>query len=262
MSGKRSVVHTRLSAGVLTLASLFLAAPAQAAPVEFRTPTQYDSVYDSPYGSWVTTPSAGSAEFYLEDFQDGQLNTPGLRIPQFDPGSPTSVVRILDNAGVGWGPDPNTPGRALSSFSIMAALSLPPIWYNSLNFEFDEAALGFLPTDFGFVWTDDNYGMHMRFSVYDREGNELGTLTGGGTGAPQLYSVRFDKGIGSVRLWTSKRQHEETELTVDHIQYGSRFVLRTTDSADAAVPEPSALALLLLGGLMMGVARRGRFTAG
>ncbi len=261
MSSILAVAQWRLSAGLVALTSLFGAARAEAAPVEFRTPTQYDSVYDSPWSSWIASPVVGSPEYYLEDFQDGQLNTPGLRSPSFDPGYGISVVRILDNAGVGWGPDPGTPGRALSSFPMMAALSLPPIWYNSLQFEFDEAELGFLPTDFGFVWTDDNYGMHMRFEVFDREGNELGTLTGDGTGAPQLYSVRFDEGIGSVRLWTSKRQHEETELTVDHIQYGSRFVLRTTDSADAAVPEPSALALLLLGGLMMGVARRWRSTA-
>jgi hypothetical protein len=86
----------------------------------------------------------------------------------------------------------------------------------------------------------------------------LGTLTGNGSGAPQLYSVRFDEGIGSVRLWTSKMQHEETELTVDHIQYGSRFVIRNGDPADAAVPEPSALALAIVGGVVVALSRARR----
>jgi hypothetical protein len=241
---------------MLALASLARAGRVSAAAVEFRTPSNYDSVYDSPWSGPILAPDVGAPTYYLEDFQDGKLNTPGLRLPQYDPGYPSSVVRILDNMGVGWGPDPGTPGRALSSFAMHAAFSNPPIWYNSLDFVFDEAELGFLPTDFGFAWTDDSYGMHFRLTVYDRQHNELGTLTGTGTGAPQLHSLRYDGGIGSVRMWTSKLQHQETELTIDHVQYGDRFTLRL--ASEATAPEPGSAVLLLLGAVGTGLAWRSR----
>jgi hypothetical protein len=256
MKRARTNVGKRLSAAMLALASLARAGRVSAAAVEFRTPSNYDSVYDSPWSGPILAPDVGAPTYYLEDFQDGKLNTPGLRIPQYDPGYPSSVVRILDNMGVGWGPDPGTPGRALSSFAMHAAFSNPPIWYNSLDFVFDEAELGFLPTDFGFAWTDDSYGMHFRLTVYDRQHNELGTLTGTGTGAPQLHSLRYDGGIGSVRMWTSKLQHQETELTIDHVQYGDRFTLRL--ASEATAPEPGSAVLLLLGAVGTGLAWRSR----
>ncbi len=213
--------------GAAALALSMLSQPAHAATL--TGPTSYSGFGSSPFAgetfSW----------FYLEDFQDGLLNAPGLSanggVFVGAPGSLSDSVEFTPNGG--------------SAFNASGA--------TGLTFVFDSAVLGALPTHAGLVWTDGRGTI--TFEAFDASGISLGTLTGnhadaaqtGETGEDRFYGVTNQAGISRIRITNTSGGIE-----ADHVQYGFRLA-----TVPGAVPEPATWAMMILGfGAVGGILRR------
>lgn len=119
-------------------------------------PTPYLSFVDSPFNALQT--SGGFTYFYLETFEDGLLNTPGVSANTgsvLGPGGLTDSVDADDGV---------IDGSGLTGHTWVFGSS-PVI------FTFSAATLGALPTHAGLVWTD---GPHPTYEAFDALGNSLG----------------------------------------------------------------------------------------
>jgi hypothetical protein len=233
----------------MTFAAVVVALPhlASASPIG---PTPYLSLADSPF-------SGGSFSwFYLEDFEDGLLNTPGVSV------SPSSVaIAVGGYTDSVDGDDGFIDGSGSTGHSL---------WSNFASslfaFDFSAAALGALPTHVGVVWTDvgnvvnGNYGFAgVTFEAFDENGVTLGVIgpfvLGDGSISGQTAEDRFfgainSGGISRVEL----RSADTNDWEVDHLQYGLTAE-RTLDTQP--VPEPATSGLLLTGlGLVVRKLRR------
>ena len=221
--------------------ALVLAATAAASPAvanQFFGPTPYLSSADSPF-----TP-ANYAQFYLEDFEDGLLNTPGLA--GSGPGQfcvsnlPGCFLQSGLEDSVGNGGDGNV-GHSL--FDSNGAITLT----------FDANVLGALPTAAGLVWTDG--AGRVTFEAFDQNGVSLGQIFGstadgnfaGGTAEDAFYGVTNAGGISKLIV------SNPSGLEIDHVQYGV-----DVPAPNGGVPEPAAWALMLVGFFGAGAAVRAR----
>jgi PEP-CTERM motif len=196
------------------------ASRADASPI-FYGPTAYQSFGDSPF--------AGSGySVYLENMEDGVLNTPGVS---------ASGGSVID------GPYVDSVENGGDGHS----------WYSNFvldqfTFTFDETALGALPTVAGIVLTDVGYNSltpyfaNFRFEAFGPGGVSLGAIgpyymgDGHDTGQKEedrFFGVMNAAGISSIRIGTSDTKDWE----VDHLQYGTV----------TTVPEPSSLLLVGMG---------------
>lgn len=178
-------------------------------------------------------------EFFLEDFEDGLLNSPGLSAFGGEirfPGPWTDSVDTDNGPLDGFG----TSGHNYWAF------------FNSetgpvARFEFNEKVLGALPRAAGLVWTDGNYFATTIFEAFDEYGYSLGirefTLGDdshrGGTAEDRFIGITYAGGISAIEI-----RADFGRIEVDHIQYGD------------FVPAPAALGLLGLAGLFSGRSRR------
>ncbi len=199
---------------LLVLLSLLLAGSAHA---ELLGPTPYLEFGDSPFFELPFD------YFYLEDFEDGSLNVPGVtsNIPRITtPSSTTDSVDIDDDSIDGFG----TGGH-----SIFTNLKV-----SFLLFEFDALVLGTLPTHVGIVWTDvgprsTSGNKPFAFEAFDPNGVSLGvlgpTLLGddrieGETAEDRFFGVIHADGISKVVL-SSTDPNASTNWEADHLQYGA-----------------------------------------
>ncbi|MEM9540606.1 MAG: S8 family serine peptidase [Cyanobacteria bacterium P01_E01_bin.42] len=156
--------------------------------------------------------------FYLEDFEDGQLNTPGLSI------SEGSVIKLggVDSVDVD---DGLIDGSGSSGQS----------WHtgNGQDFtiNFDEQILGQLPTHAGFALTDlgrtnPNLGAgKVIFEALDINSQSLGTKIiqygdndwYGGTNEDRFLGVTYEEGISTFKI---SFPDGNWGVEIDHIQYG------------------------------------------
>jgi hypothetical protein len=209
----------------LGLAAVLAGSPASAAPTFFG-PSPYLSFADSPFNP------AAYSHFYLEDFEDGALNTPGLKAqgPNICIGGGDCFLgsHLFDSVGNGGNPD---VGHSLYADGL-------------ITITFDESVLGSLPTAAGLVWTDGNNPI--TFTAYDRNNVLLGTLTGnhadgfitGQTAEDRFYGVTNPEGI--LKLIISN----PPGIEIDHIQYG---IGAAAIDERPGVPEPATWALMLTG---------------
>jgi hypothetical protein len=201
----------------------------------------------SPYLSFADSPFAGGTYqyFYLEDFEDGALNTPGVSV----------------NGGLVLGPDPvyrdsvdgdNGPidGSGTSGYSYYSGNLY------SLEFAFNQGALGSLPTCAGLVWTDVGFSDKglgydtVTFEAFDAGNASLGSVTldvgdgdfKGQTAEDRFFGVTNAAGISKIVLTS----HFSTDWEMDHLQYGAQQV----------VPVPGALLLAAFGTALIGIRRR------
>ena len=190
-----------------------------------------------PYSAF-NNPSAGSAispfspvrftYFYLEDFEDGALNTPGVTVPEFA----TTNISIGFSDSVD-GDDGVIDGQARgNSSSLFSNLTT-----SSFTFKFSANALGGqLPTHAGIVWTDigRNGGgtplfgdlvNNTLFEAFGPSGESLGVIGSFSLGDESISRTtsedRFlgvvnQNGISSIRLSMPGKNNWE----VDHLQYG------------------------------------------
>ncbi len=221
----------------------------------FLGPTPYLSAADSPFAEYLDGPN-----FFLEDFEDGELNTPGIFEPNIPPpiiGSSQGVVLLPGNdtdavdidTGVINGSGQN--GHSYRSNFQLSQPTFPATIISILAFSFDSSILGYYPTKFGFVWTDGNENSSLIINVVDTSGyRERKLLTaslgnkgrGGGTEEDMFFGVSGNIGIVSVEI-ESRFVSEVLSFEffeIDHLQYGR-----------LPVPEPStsciALTVLLFG---------------
>lgn len=218
------------------LATGFATAPLHA---QLIGPTQpYLSLSDSPFASMSFVPGT----FYMEDVEDGLINTTGLSVtgPQLCIAGSNCFVGsgLIDSVGNG--------GNGNLGHSIWANGNLGVI-----TITFDQNALGFLPTAAGLVWTD---GVNpITFQAFDQNGVLLGTIIGnnadgvftGTTGDDAFYGATNAGGISYLTIT------DPGGIEIDQIQYGLLAQV-------AGVPEPGTWAMMLAGFGAIGIALRRR----
>lgn len=222
--GNVRVVASRFVGGACL--ALGMTVPSHAA---LLGPTPYTSSADSPFA-----PFTGFTYFYLEDFEDGLFNVPGVTAA----GSGLCIVNSPCFAGTGL-VDSVENGQAGHDH-----------WASgSITYTFDAGVLGALPNSVGIVWTD---GVNpITFEAFDGSNASLGTVVGnhadnsftGGTGEDRFYGVTNSGGISRIVI------SDPSGIEVDHLQYGLR-------GSASSVPEPATLALLGIALAGLGLARR------
>ncbi len=247
--------------GVVPVAAVFFAVLSGSARAELTAvgPLPYLSAADSPFASdprYVT---------YIEDFEDGVLNIPGVVEVPLPPGvgvpdpPPGGVDPI---PGIILPPGPNTDsvdgddgvidgdgsgGRSLESVRYSSLLSgtVPSF----LRFRFEPSASGQYPRAFGFVWTDGEPGSYLRLAVNEvgvflKERVSFHMLVGdqtfdGGTVEDRFFGIASDAGIVDILIISHYDDllgpGGRNSFEIDHLQ------------VSYLVPEPSAAALLMVG---------------
>lgn len=195
-------------------------------------PTAYLSSADSPFAA-----SVGSAGFYLEDFEDSALNTPGVASSG---GSPTGPGGITDSVDADDGVIDGSGVNGRSYFGGGAA---------GITFTFDESVLGGLPTAAGIVWTDGATFNFVTFRAFDASGTMIVEITAhdigdgnfnSGTSEDRFFGVSSDDGIKSIFINSPGEPGAGgSGIEVDHLQYG------------ALIPEPATVGLALLGAMTL-----------
>ena len=176
-------------------------------------PTEYLSQADSPF-----TSSGVQGSFFLEDFEDGSLDTPGVTASA---GTvvPPGFESLIDSVD---GDDGSIDGSGLGGHSFFSSPGAAGI-----TFSFDADVLGALPSYVGIVWTDG--AGTTTFEAFDAAGNSLGAIGpvsiadgshSGTTGDDRLFSVVHEGGVSAI--WIS---NTAGGIEVDHLQYAGQFSL-------------------------------------
>ena len=172
----------------------------------------------TPYLSQADSPFVANGMFYLDDFEDNALNTPGVTPSTgsvIAPGSITDSVDADDGATDGSG----TGGHSFFSGNGSAGI----------RFDFDAGALVALPTAAGIVWTDGE-GSYS-FEAFNAMGLSLGTLgpfpaagsVDGDTSEDRFFGVYEAGGISAILI-----SNTLGGIEVDHLQYGAATLASTT----------------------------------
>jgi hypothetical protein len=207
----------------------------------WTAPVHAQLIGPTPYLSPADSPFAGQSfsYFFLEDVEDGAINTTGLNVT----GGGLCIAGSTCFVGSGLIDSVGNGGNGNVGHSIWGT--------GPLTITFDASALGALPTAAGLVWTDGNNPI--TFEAFDQNGVSLGILTGnhadgsfsGGTEEDRFYGVINGSGISRLTI------DNPPATEIDHIQYGLL-------AAVAGVPEPGTWAMMLLGFGAIGVALRRR----
>jgi hypothetical protein len=120
-----------------------------------------------PYLSFANSPFNGGSfsYFYLENFEDHLLNTPGVTA---DAGGVASVIfgpSIHDSVDAD---DGAINGSGLGGDSYFTGNGAAGV-----RFTFNAGVLGGLPTSAGLVWTDGGGGTPVTFTVFVRTGSRF-----------------------------------------------------------------------------------------
>jgi hypothetical protein len=188
--------------------ALFVLLALPAAAQTFHGPTPYLSTADSPF-------PLASGSFYVEDFEDGLLNAPGVTASNGFVTSTHYGGSIIDSVDADDGVLANGACASCDSY-FGGGLA-------SVTFQFHVSELGGLPTKAGLVWTDGGQNTTVTFEAFDALGISLGTVVATGQGDntvygttvdDRFYGVEYSAGIGSIRI-----SHASGGLEVDHLQY-------------------------------------------
>ena len=228
------------------LAVLCLATAVARAEVTFLGPTSYLSAADSPFAEYLKGP-----DFYLEDFEDGEFNSPGIILPS-DPRargvilSPSEAFTNSVDADDGQVDGSGRMGSALASSVFTTNLVDPPTISSYVSLSFDIDQLGYLPTEFGFVWTYGESNSVVRIDVYGSHPQEtafkiyagIGSGVDDDTGDDRFFGVSATFGIAAVQI-TSSYMGNPSFFELDHVQYG------------LSVPEPAAIRQIVIAALLV-----------
>ena len=226
---------------LIWLATLTACCTVDAATVTYAG-LSYRGRFDSPFYQSI---QAGTT--YVEDFEDHEVNTPGLSLPIGNiPGSPIHSVDeddgTLDNFGQGW--------YWFSANSVLAPEGFPYTY----EIRFSRNGSGQFPTHAGAVllgFTTNPESGFRYFQAFDAAGEPIldtaltalvpvfpGTTSPQSTKGDQLFGLIYEAGISRIILGPSRR--------MDHVQYGY-----------GPIPEPAA-GILSAGGMLVLALRRKR----
>ncbi len=183
-------------------------------------PLQYFSSQDSPFTN------TNFSDSFLEDFEDGQFNTPFATVSGdgnnsfvFGPGGTVDSVDADDGAIDGSG----TGGR---SFVVSPPFPTAVVEFESID------GIG-LPTHVGIVWTDGQPSNQptTTFEVFGASGTSLGSLEAkladgsinGTTAEDAFFGAIAPNGISRITI--SNDNTSVNGIEVDHIFYGIGNVL-------------------------------------
>jgi hypothetical protein len=225
------MVSCALSRGVAVVGGLAICS---AAFGQYTGPSAYLSAADSPFAPLSFN------SFFLENFEDGALNTLGLSVNGGVIAAPAASTDSVD------GDDGAIDGSGTNGRS----------WYSGnagsrFSFSFDAVAIGAFPTHAGLVWTDVGIVTSGSFAVgdvsfeaFDATGVSLGILGPatlgdgnflGATAEDRFFGIVNLGGISRIDIFMSN----STDWEVDHVQYG-------------VIPAPgAALTLTMLGATML-----------
>ncbi|MCU0621797.1 MAG: hypothetical protein MUC69_09860, partial [Gemmatimonadales bacterium] len=171
-------------------------------------PVPYRSFADSPFNG------LGLPSFFLEDWEDGLVNTPGVTASSTSLGSAFGGS-LIDSVDGDDGVVDGTCAKAELCESGFAG--------GSISFTFNPAAIDGYPTHVGVVWTDGGSGSDVTFEAFDGNDQLVGTRTvtglGDGSNSGTVEDVRFfgvvaPGGVGRIVVRNSCGGIE-----VDHLQY-------------------------------------------
>jgi len=204
-------------------------------------PTPYLQASDSPFAAV----NFAGGYFYLENFEDHLLNTPGL---SGGPGGVTSVIfgsSLHDSVDAD---DGAIDGSGLAGDD----------WWDggpTVSFSFNGGILGSLPTYAGLVWTDGPAGTPVTFVAFAPDGVTPVCSFGGsgfadsnfsgGTAEDRFFGCSDPGGISRITVTNTFGGGIE----IDHVQYGN-------PRSQVVTPEPATLTLVGLGGLLLRARRR------
>lgn len=230
----------------LCISCMITSSATTAAKTVFYGPTPYLSQADSPFDL-----SGLGMTFWLEDFEDGTLNTPGVSgdLSISPVGLPFTDSVDADDGLI----DGDGSGGAARGGGGGCTNAEPPYCWEYAKFDFSESLPSGFPRAVGFVWTDGvpygPFGWPGRFEVnaYDADGvlivsqafealgNPPQTTPNRDTPEDVFFGVRHDAGISRLELEQSGVPSSSFEF--DHLQYGYQ------------VPEPSAWTLAVVAGI-------------
>ncbi len=187
--------------------------------------------------------AVGMDYFWLEDFEDFALNTPGVTASAGYSTKPTWPASMTDSVDGDDGAVDGSGNGGNSWFSMDGG--------TGVTFTFDDGVLGSFPTHVGIVWTDgvDPLG----FEAYNAYGVLVGSVTATGiadsvytgtTAEDRFFGMIYDDGISKIRLYSGAGGGIE----MDHLQYGG----------NNPIPAPGAVVLAGVGAALAGWLRRRR----
>jgi len=195
----------------------------------------------TPYLSQADRPFSPTGTFYLEDFEDGVLSTPGVTPSTGAPFGPSGITDSVD------ADDGTIDGSGTGGHSFFASPGSAGI-----TFTFDPMVLGALPTAAGIVWTDGEG--EITFEAFGALGASLGTIgsvaagstISGETDEDRFFGVFEAGGISAIFI-----SNTSGGIEVDHLQYGGPLTVVGT-------PLPGSLLLVGAGLAAFGAARVAR----
>ena len=160
-------------------------------------------------------------DFFLEDFEDGVLNTTGVTSSAGTVVGPSGFRDSVD------GDDGVIDGSGTAGYAFYSGGT-----GQSLTFTFDEVALGGLPTHAGIVWTDVGAAAptsgfdQVSLEAFDAIGASLGVIgpepvgdgqLNGETAEDRFFGLEYADGISAITISSLG----STDWEVDHLQYGT-----------------------------------------
>ena len=227
------------------LAVLCLATAVARAEVTFLGPTSYLSAADSPFAEYLKGP----------DFTWRISRTESLIAPESSCHPFREILAHLSPSESFSNPLMQTTGRwtalegwgcALASSVFTTNLVDPPTISSYVSLSFDIDQLGYLPTEFGFVWTYGESNSVVRIDVYGSHPQEtafkiyagIGSGVDDDTGDDRFFGVSATFGIAAVQI-TSSYMGNPSFFELDHVQYG------------LSVPEPAAIRQIVIAALLV-----------
>ena len=179
-------------------------------PAGFLDPIPYTSRADNPFNG-VVFPSY----LHFEDWETDVLSVPGVT-----PDVGSSVVSggnaLTDSVD---GDDGVVDGKCEKTGGCSSAFG-----NGTIEFTFDAAVLGALPTHVGIAWTDGSTGCDAVFEAYDSANVLLGSKTASGVGdGSNSGTVDEDRYFGVVHAAGVKRivvKSTSGGVEVDHLLFG------------------------------------------